>query len=401
VKARPEERIALERRAERVARLRHPNLARMLPVPGGAGFVPVLRQGRRLSELTFDRSFRPFELEQVVRFLLDVLSGLSALHEVAADANAPGRVFVHGEVSPQHIYVGEDGVARLVPLLSRHLRSDVTPASNGYGAPELLLREGPDQRADLFSVGVMLWEALSGEVLFPDPTASGVTKQLERRQETVPRTPPDLAWAAPLGVVAGRAVSLHPVLRFQTAIEFSNALGAALAAALERRVDQMTVTRMGSDEPTAAHVPRPRGTGQRSITPAGVVLDVRVEPPVESTSPVAPSKRARLRGKLAGVGAFTLAGAAAAALIVMATGSRPGRPGSAPPSEPESAAHSLAGVALGRAAAAASASAPQPAPVSSASVEPAVQRAPPRPARREDGPRRPRLGKPDARDYGI
>lgn len=79
-----------------------------------------MSRGRPLSDFTPAGTFKRFELEQVVRLRLDVLSGLSALHE-----DLEGGVgFVHGEVSPRHIYVGPDGTARLVPLLSRHGQSE-------------------------------------------------------------------------------------------------------------------------------------------------------------------------------------------------------------------------------------------------------------------------------------
>src|SRR5882672_12322947 len=82
----------LLRRAQAVARLRHPNLVRMLPLPGGAGLSPVIGSARRLADFTLPAgTFKRFDLEQVVRLFLDVLSGLAALHEVASD----GELFVH------------------------------------------------------------------------------------------------------------------------------------------------------------------------------------------------------------------------------------------------------------------------------------------------------------------
>src|SRR5262249_22931110 len=151
----------------------------------------------------------------------------------------------------------DDGVARLVPVLSRHVLSGAKPVTNGYGAPELLLGEAPDHRADLFSVGVMLWEALAGATLFPDPSGAAVRRVLDGQPPPLP-TPAAAPWAGKLCALAQRAVSAHPVLRFQNAIELSNALGAALeqrtlAAALPVAVDLEQ-----DDEPTAVGVPRPQ-----------------------------------------------------------------------------------------------------------------------------------------------
>src|SRR5690349_23863705 len=96
----------------------------MLPLPGGAGLAPVLGNARRLADFTLPAgTFKRFDLEQVVRLLLDVLSGLGTLHEVVTD----GQAFVHGDVSPQNIYVDEHGTARLVPRLNAHSTSGAQP----------------------------------------------------------------------------------------------------------------------------------------------------------------------------------------------------------------------------------------------------------------------------------
>lgn len=176
----------------------------MLPVPGGAGYTPVANQGRRLAQGASEGQAP--ELVQLVSYLIDVLAGLSVLH----DDVEGGRRFVHGEVSPEHILIGDDGVARLVPILSRHVLL-VGPSPNGYGAPELLLGEAPDFRADLFSVGVMLWEALAGARLFTDPSGTAVLARLEREKLRPPPVPSAHPWAAPLERDVVRSFRRGPV----------------------------------------------------------------------------------------------------------------------------------------------------------------------------------------------
>src|SRR3954466_5402535 len=116
----------------------------MLPLPGGAGLSPVLGNARRLADFTLPAgTFKRFDLEQVVRLLLDVLSGLAAVHEVVTD----GQAFVHGQVSPQHIYIDEHGTARLVPLLNGHSMPGAKLEESGYAAPERLAGDPFDARA--------------------------------------------------------------------------------------------------------------------------------------------------------------------------------------------------------------------------------------------------------------
>ena len=249
-----------QRRAQAVARLRHPNLVRLLPLPGGAGLSPVLGNARRLADFTLPAgTFKRFDLEQVVRLLLDVLSGLSVLHEVVTD----GQPFVHGQVSPQTIYIDEYGTARLVPLLNG-LKVDAV----GYRAPERLVGGAEDARADVFSVGVMLWEALAGKRLFP----KGMAAQALAAPPAI-QLSPDARWAQPLCAIAERAIALQPAQRFASALEFSNALAAAAAQQLSH-VD----TEAWQDEaPTPVFQPKLHALPVRSTTPPPSVVTLAPE----------------------------------------------------------------------------------------------------------------------------
>ena len=221
----------LSSRVQVIARLRHPNLVRMLPLPGGAGLVPVTNDARRLSDFILASApFKRFELEQVVRLMLDVLSGLSSLHEAVVD----GERFVHGDVCPQQIYVGEHGSAKLVPLTNRHASASTPHEPNGYVAPELLRGEPADARADLFSVGVMLWEALSGRRLFPDGRTPAVMTALTSNKPPKLTVPTRLIWAAPLCALVERVIALDPAARPGSAVELSNAIAKAVGKHLAK-----------------------------------------------------------------------------------------------------------------------------------------------------------------------
>jgi serine/threonine-protein kinase len=336
------------RRAQAIARLRNPNLVRMLPLPGGAGLVPVVTDARSLAEFTFPSgTFRRFDLEQVVRLLLDVLAGLSALHEVVVD----GERFVHGEVSPKNIYIGEYGTAKLVPLTSSHLVSGSELEVTGYSAPELQAGRTSDVRADLFSVGVMLWEALAGERLFPeagDDTTVVVRPAAERPRR--PLTRARAAWAQPLCAIAERASATDPSARYASAVELSN----AIAQAVGRHLAQVNADTWQDEAPTPVfqprlHLPTPRSTTPtprsptptptptptpraatptprsatplpRSATPPATVVDVPRSPapiavgPAFDDAPTAIAKRPpRYRALVLGVTALAMVAALGAA----------------------------------------------------------------------------------------
>jgi len=263
------------RRAQAVARLRHPNLVRMLPMPGGAGLSPVLGNARRLADFTLPAgTFKRFDLEQVVRLLLDVLGGLAAIHEVVTD----GRAFVHGQVSPQHIYIDEHGTARLVPLLPSAKLED-----NGYTAPERLAGRAVDARADVFSVGVMLWEALSGKRLF----ANGIAARIPGSEPGPIRLSPDARWAESLCALAERAIRLDPAARFGSALELSNALAAAAAQQLSR----VDTDAWQEEAPTPVFQPRLHLPTLRHSTPPPSVVTIAPERDLVAMETVAPVTR--------------------------------------------------------------------------------------------------------------
>lgn len=259
----------LQRRSQAVARLRHPNLVRILPLPGGAGLSPVLGNAHRLADFTLPRgTFKRFELEQVVRLLIDVLSGLTALHEVESD----GVPFVHGLVSPQHIYVDEHGTARLVPLLPAHFSANAKVERTGYVAPERLLGQPLDARSDVFSIGVMLWEALSGTRLCPDGSVEALPAAGQRPPAI--QLAPRLRWAQPLCAIAERAVAFEPAQRFASAHELSLAIAEAVGAQLSRADGDG----WQDEAPTPVFQPRLHLAQLRTSTPPPAVLTVASEP---------------------------------------------------------------------------------------------------------------------------
>ncbi len=266
----------LLRRAQVIARLRHPNLVRMLQLPAGGGLVPMLTGLRRLADFTLPvGTFKRFDLEQVVRLLLDAMNGLGELHQAPL-----GDVFVHGEVSPVSIFVSELGTAKLLPLTPAHL-TFASRAPSGYMAPELLRGSAVDQRADVFSVGVMLWEALAGRRLFPEPSASAVAAALAQPLPLIDAAE-RVAWARPLLAIAERALHSEPELRWASVRELANAVSRAVGGHL--------ATAAGSswqdEAPTPVLKPRLHFPPLRTVTPQAMVVDLS---PVASSVPATPA----------------------------------------------------------------------------------------------------------------
>ena len=202
--------------------LRHCNVTKVLDVLVAAKQVVVINEfveGETYGELwrLSDLETTPISLELSLRVLLDALDGLQAIHELRDSAGSPLGL-AHGEVTPWTVLVGDDGVSRLMHVFNVPWLDTRPAVARGYLAPELLAgdREATPA-ADIFGVGVMLWEAISRRKLFADPSI--------RTNDPTPaptaRVPREAFWAAPLAAVASRALSPDAQDRFESAAEMA------------------------------------------------------------------------------------------------------------------------------------------------------------------------------------
>jgi hypothetical protein len=226
----------LTREARRIATLASPNLARVREVVVRGDDLVVVGEfveGEKLHEL-----WRPekLPLEIALRIIVDALAGLGALHNLR-DAKQQPMKLAHGEASPATIVFGLDGIARVLHAVSRRAPgARPEPASHGYLAPEAATGDAYDARADVFSAGVMLWEALSGKRLFAEGAAPAANAKRVRSGALPPPTVPEkAAWAKSLVGVVTKALSAAPDDRWPTAAvmaaEVRKAAGLKLAPA--------------------------------------------------------------------------------------------------------------------------------------------------------------------------
>jgi serine/threonine-protein kinase len=212
------------REAEAAAGLQHPNVVAVYDrgqIAGGTYYIAMqYLEGRTLKQL-IDAGLSP---EQAVGLIRQVL-------EAARFAHRHG--IVHRDLKPQNVIVDDDGKATVTDFgIARAGVSEITQAGSVMGTPHYLSPEqaqGVEVTAvsDLYSIGVMLYEALTGRVPFEADSAVAIAmKQVSQMPQRPSSINPQVSPA--LDAVVMRALEKEPGQRFQNADAFIAALDAAL-----------------------------------------------------------------------------------------------------------------------------------------------------------------------------
>jgi len=180
----------LLREAEAAARLSHPNLVTLHDVgstPQGAYLVMELLRGQTLAERLLLGAVAPRE---AVRIATEVARGV-------AHAHAEG--VIHRDLKPANVFLCEDGRVKVLDFGLAHAfgRRRAEGGTSGYMAPEQAEGAPEDERTDVYALGVILFELLTGgrpapgaSLEVPGAPALGplVARMLERRPVDRPRT---------------------------------------------------------------------------------------------------------------------------------------------------------------------------------------------------------------------
>lgn len=220
--------------ARLAARIHHPNVVAISEIGATeSGFYLVMDyiEGVTLARLLTHAATTSSALAvpTALRITVDTLNGLHAAHELTGEDGESLGV-VHRDCSPQNILVGIDGTARLTDFGIARAASRIADTRDGamkgklaYMAPEQT-QDGPlDRRADIFSVGVVLWESLAQRRLFKGASEAETLRRV--LVEPIPRlrqVAPELH--AAFEDVCERALARDPAERFPTALAMVDAL---------------------------------------------------------------------------------------------------------------------------------------------------------------------------------
>ena len=174
------------------------------------------------------------ELMQAVPFLAariiaDACEGIHAAHTAKASDGKPLGI-VHRDVSPQNIFVTYEGAVKIVDFGCAKALERVTQTNTGimkgkvsYAAPEQLRAEELDHRADIFALGVCLWEALALRPLFRRDTALETAKVV--LEADAPRADEGRPWVPKaLADIAAKALQRDREERYSSAREMGRDL---------------------------------------------------------------------------------------------------------------------------------------------------------------------------------
>lgn len=224
----PHARAALIREATLASRVHHANVVVISDVEETEEelfLVMEYVEGGALSDV-LDKSDGPLATPVALRILLDACAGLAAVHAMTDEAGRDVGM-IHRDVSPQNILVGLDGTARLTDFGLARLTEVSSSASAtvkgkiAYMAPEYIEGGAPTRQCDVFSLGVVAWETLSGRRLFRGTNDADTLRRVV--SQAVPRISTVAGVPEPFDAVLARALAKDPSKRYRSIAAFNEA----------------------------------------------------------------------------------------------------------------------------------------------------------------------------------
>jgi eukaryotic-like serine/threonine-protein kinase len=208
----PDQLERFRREARAVAQLSHPNVVAVIDAGEDGGHPYIVFEfvdGETLKQRI--ERVGPLPVDEATAYAIEIGRGLAAAH---------ARRLVHRDVKPQNVLIDPEGRAKVTDFgIARSLESDGLTQTGrvlgtpDYVSPEQAMGRGVDARTDIYSLGVLLYEMLTGEVPFTAGTVVGVAmKHVNEQIPDVQSRRPEVSSA--LAAVVERATAKEPKKRY-------------------------------------------------------------------------------------------------------------------------------------------------------------------------------------------
>jgi serine/threonine-protein kinase len=223
--------------ARTAASMQHPNVTTVFDVGEADGTYYLAMEYLHGEHLGVFQGTGPIDPFLAAHVIARAAEGLHHAHEITDEQGVP-RGLVHRDVSPHnvfltyegHVKVTDFGIARAEGRLAKTTETGRIRGKCAYMAPEQVQALPLDRRADLFALGVVLWELVTGERLYVAPTDAQVLLAILRED---PRPPSILVPDCPpaLEAIVMKCLARDPDDRYATGAELARALDAFVATA--------------------------------------------------------------------------------------------------------------------------------------------------------------------------
>ena len=243
------------REAKAVAKMHHPNVVNVFDLghhTDGSPYIAMeLLKGHDLQKAM--RTPPPMSLDRKVGIIVQVLAGLAHAHEQA---------IVHRDIKPANVFINQDSTVKIMDFgVARLTTASMTGTGNivgtaDYMSPEQVKGAKVDGRSDLFSVGCMLYELLTGRRPFHSENLMAIFYKITHEEPNFDLVPEGAEYDALLPILR-KSLAKELEDRHQTAYEFAMELREHLKAYASSAAAEHVLEGLLDMEPPAGPMPEP------------------------------------------------------------------------------------------------------------------------------------------------
>ncbi len=222
--------VRFHREARLLAKLQHPNILAIENFAhsddGSLFLVMELLTGQRLSDIIEGQHSIPFN--QALEIFIQICNGLSHAHhkDILHRDIKPSNIFLeYTKYDTTRVTITDFGLAKLLTEDQRLTKTGISIGSPPYMSPEQAGGANVDERSDIYSVGCLMFEMLSGEKPFSGSSIPHILfKHAQETPPTLSDRAPERRFPAEIDTIITTCLAKSPADRFQTASELGNAL---------------------------------------------------------------------------------------------------------------------------------------------------------------------------------